>query len=74
MLLRRTVIVDEPLAFQTRRFEAARAAESGLQILSLPQVAARLAGGLLSPITLNLLDPAIRDALDEGKFAELESV
>ena len=41
----RTAVVDGPLAHQVRRAAAARANECGLQILTLPQLAARLAGG-----------------------------
>jgi len=57
-----------------RRLAAARAGQCGLQIFSLPQVAARLAGGFLYSITPEVLEPAIRAAIDEGGFAELASV
>ena len=43
-------------------------------ILNLPQVAARLAGGFAIPASADLLEPAIREALDEGGFDELERV
>ena len=73
MPFRRTAIVEGPLAFQMRRLEAARAGESGLQLFNLPQLAARLAGGFLYPVPSELLEPAIKVALDEGGFAELDS-
>jgi hypothetical protein len=57
-----------------RRLAAARAGQCGLQIFSLPQVAARLAGGFLYSITPEVLEPAIRAVIDEGGFAELASV
>jgi RecB family exonuclease len=57
-----------------RRAEAARANECGLQILNLPQLAARLAGGFAAPVTVEQLDLAIRWALEEGGFVELEGV
>jgi PD-(D/E)XK nuclease superfamily len=57
-----------------RRLTAARVGQCGLQIFNLPQVAARLAGGFLYPITPELLEPAIQAALDKGGFAELDSV
>ncbi|AND92932.1 blr8087 [Bradyrhizobium diazoefficiens USDA 110] len=57
-----------------RRAEAARANECGRQIVNLPQLAARLAGGFSAPVTLEQLEHAIQRALDEGNFAELESV
>ncbi len=71
---RRTAVVEGPLAFQTRRLAAARANDSGLQILNLPQVAARLAGGFLYPVTPDLLEPAIKLAIEQGGLAELDSV
>jgi len=69
-----TAIVEGPLAFQMRRAVAARANECGLQILNLPQLAARLAGGFTCPVTTEYLNPAIQRALDEGGFGELEPV
>jgi PD-(D/E)XK nuclease superfamily len=70
----RTAVVEGSLAPHMRRAAAARANECGLQILSLPQLAARLAGGFTASVTAEVLDPAIRRALDEGNFVELESV
>jgi hypothetical protein len=71
---RRSVIVEGPLAFRMRRIDAARQAEAGVQIMSLPQLAARLAGGFTRPARSEDLDPAIRSALEAGGFAELESI
>jgi len=70
----RTAVVEGSLASQMRRAAAARANECGLQIMNLPQLAARLAGGFTAPVTAEVLDPAIRRALDEGGFVELEAV
>jgi PD-(D/E)XK nuclease superfamily len=70
----RTAVVEGSLAFQMRRFAAARANECGLQILSMPQLAARLAGGFTVPVTAEHLEPAIQQALDRGEFTELERV
>jgi hypothetical protein len=53
-----------------RRFAAAQANDCGLQILNLPQVAARLAGGFAIPASADQLEPAIREALDEGGYAQ----
>src|ERR1700730_1156227 len=69
---RSTAIVEGPLAHHMRRVAAARNAETGLQILGLSQVAARLAGGFSTPVTAELLEPAIRNALEEKGFSELE--
>jgi len=73
-MIRRTVIVEGPLAFNMRRIAAAREAEAGVQIMSLPQLAARLAGGFARPARSEDLDPAIQSALEAGGFAELESI
>jgi hypothetical protein len=57
-----------------RRIAAARRGESGVLIITMPQLAARLAGGFTRPAQSQDLDPAIRDALEAGDFAELESI
>lgn len=71
---RRTVVVEGPLAFRMRRIAAALAAEAGMQITTLPQLAARLAGGFVRPARSQDLDPAIRSALEAGGFIDLESI
>jgi hypothetical protein len=71
---RRTVVVEGPLAFRMRRIAAARRAEAGVQIMTLPQLAARLSGGFTRPARSQDLDPAIRSALEAGGFADLESI
>jgi len=71
---RRTIIVEGPLAFRMRLIAAARQGEAGVQIMTLPQLAARLAGGFTRPARSEDLDPAIRSALDAGGFAELERI
>jgi hypothetical protein len=71
---RRTVVVEGPLAFRMKRIAAARRAEAGMQIMTLPQLAARLAGGFIRPARSQDLDPAIRAALEAGGFADLERI
>lgn len=71
---RRTIVVEGPLAHRMRRFVAAKNREQGVQVLSLPSLAARLAGGFARPAESIDLDNAIRLALDEGGFAELETM
>lgn len=71
---RRTVVVEGPLAFHMRRIAAAREAEAGTHIMTLPQLAARLVGGFTRPALSQDLFPAIRVALDAGLFADLESI
>ena len=71
---RRTVLVDGPLAYRMRRTHAARAGDVGVQILTLPSLAARLAGGFRRPVEPIELDGAIRAALDEGGLGELQKI
>jgi hypothetical protein len=71
---RRTIIVEGPLAYRMRRLAAARRAEAGVQIMTLPQLAARVAGGFTQPARSQDLDPAIRAALEAGGFADLERI
>jgi len=42
--------------------------------MTLPQLAARLAGGFTRPARSEDLDPAIRSALEAGGFTDLESI
>ena len=59
---RRTVVVHTKLAGHMARVAAARASENGVQIMTMGQLAARLASGLLRPV-----DPdALREALRRG--------
>src|ERR1700732_1938966 len=71
---RRTVVVEGPLAFRMRRLAAARGSETGLQIVTLPLLATRLAGGFRRPARSQDVEPAIRLALDAPGFAELEAI
>ncbi|RRH90105.1 hypothetical protein EH240_33415 [Mesorhizobium tamadayense] len=73
-MIRQTVVVEGPLAFRMRRIAAARRGETGVQILTMPQLAARLAGGFTRPARSEDLDTAVRAALEAGGFAELESI
>ena len=69
-----TTVVEGPLAFAMRRYTAACAGEIGLQILGFAQLAARMAGGFIRPITPDILEPAIQDALAQKGFEEIERV
>jgi hypothetical protein len=70
---RRTIIVDGPLAFHMRRLEATRAGEIGVEIVSLPLLAARLAGGFVRPALAADVEHAIRGALEVGGFDQIEA-
>ena len=67
----RTLVVEGPLALRTERLAAARRREIGLQILTLPLLAARLAGGFARPASSADLAPAIEAALEEVPLATL---
>jgi PD-(D/E)XK nuclease superfamily len=71
---RRVIVVDGPLAFRMRRLEAARAGHTGLEVTTLPQLAARLVGGFCRVADRAVLSPAIATALNQGGFAEIETV
>ena len=71
---RRTRVVEGRLAFRMCRVQATRHSESGVQIMTLPLLAARVAGGFTRPARLQDLEPALRAALDHGGFAELEDI
>jgi hypothetical protein len=71
---RRVVVVDGPLAFRMRRVRAARDGDLGQEILTIPQLAARLAGGFSRPADEELLYPAISRALAQDGLTELAPV
>jgi hypothetical protein len=56
------------------RVQAARAGESGVQILTMGQLAARLAGGLLRPIDPDDLKIAVRESPVTVQLGELEPI
>ena len=69
-----TVVVDGPLALRMRRLDAAREGATGRDILTLPLLAARLAGGFIVPASQEILYPAIRQALDAGGYEDIGKV
>lgn len=71
---RQTHIVEGPLALRTQRLLAARQAALGRDVITLPQLAARLAGGFKAAAGAEELFPAIRASLLEGGFRELDVV
>ena len=71
---RRVIVVEGPLAFRMRRVQAARDGDLGLEILTIPQLAARLAGGFSSPADEEVLYPAISRALAEEGLTDLAPV
>jgi hypothetical protein len=57
-----------------RRLLAAKGCEHGLQIMPLPALGARLAGGFIRVAQEADVEPAIQSAVDAGGFAELEAI
>lgn len=74
MQVRRTAVVHTILAGHMIRVYAARRNEVGVQVMTMGQLAARLAGGLLQPVDLNVLAGAVSDALPEVDMGELEPI
>jgi PD-(D/E)XK nuclease superfamily len=71
---RRVIVVEGPLAFRMRRFQAAQDGDLGLEVLTIPQLAARLAGGFSRPADEEVLYPAISMALAEDGLTVLAPV
>ena len=74
LVTRSTFIVDGPLALRSQRLAAAREGAIGRDILTLPLLAARLAGGFIAPVGTDVLFPAIQGALADGEFQDIASV
>lgn len=72
--LRHTLIVHDKLADHMARVAAARRGDHGVEILTMGQLAARLAGGFFRPIDSEDLREAVRGALDETNLDELDSI
>lgn len=74
MLHRRLIIVDSPLATRMARADAARKGELGTEILTLPLLAARLAGGFFRPADHVWLTEAVSKALQADALGDLEPI
>jgi hypothetical protein len=73
-MIRSTLVVDGPLALRMQRLEAAREGAIGREIMTLPLMAARLAGGFAAAAGSDVLYPAIQAALAGGGFRALGAV
>ncbi len=71
---RRTFVVYTNLSGHMIRVEAARNGDSGLQVMTMGQLAGRLAGGFLQPIDPEILQDATRIALASSSLGELEGI
>ena len=73
-LTRSSLIVNGRLAMRQARLAAARNHRHGLQIMTLEQAAARLAGGFVRPIDDASLRAAVQAALPETSLGELDNI
>jgi hypothetical protein len=71
---RRVDVGDGPFAFRMTGYRAACANEVGLEILTLPLLATRLAGGFRRPADRETLATAAARAPEDGGFAHLDVV
>jgi hypothetical protein len=72
--LRRSVVVHTNLAGHMLRVQFARRSENGVQVLTMGQLVARLAGGLLRPVDPDVLLETAREALPAVSMGELEPI
>lgn len=71
---RLTIVVPDRLSMRARRLAAARAARHGTQVISFPQLAARLAGGFIQPVDDDALCRAVRACLAEVDLGDLDPI
>jgi hypothetical protein len=74
MSQRRTIVVQGTLAYGMRRLQAATRGESGINLVTLPQLAAELAGGFLHLAPNEAIETLIKERLVAGGFQDLEDV
>jgi PD-(D/E)XK nuclease superfamily len=71
MTARRTIVVHTRLAGHMARVDAARRKASGVQIMTMGQLAGRLAGGFIQPIEADPLHEAVRDTIASTRLGDL---
>ena len=69
----KTVVVHNRYAWRSYRTKAAFESEQGLRLLTIEQLAARLAGGFLTPIDSDQLKSAVASAIKE-RLGELDAI
>ena len=74
MIKRHTVVLANRLAMRGHRLQAAREASQGCQIMTIEQLAARLAGGFCSPIDSDVLRTILRDVIPTAELTELGAI
>ena len=69
----KTVVVHNRYAWRSYRTKAAFDSEQGLRLLTIEQLAARLAGGFLTPIDSDQLKSTVASAIKE-RLGELDAI
>ena len=64
--MRRTLVIASRFASGQARFHAATEQLFGLQILTVPRLASRLAGGFVGPVDRETLQDLVKEALKGG--------
>jgi hypothetical protein len=72
--MRKTLVVHSRYAWRCYRTRAALAGEQGLQLFTIEQMAARLAGGFLQPIDHDECNAAVAAALGALPLGELDDI
>ena len=70
----RTIVTRPGLAYREQRLQAARHHAVGLRIVTVDQLAARLAGGFWEPPTWDALQEATRSAIKAGGLVEINKI
>jgi len=71
---RHTIVVPDRLAMRAARLAAARGGNHGVQIVSFPQLAARLAGGFVQSVDDDALCRAVSECIPKVDLGDLEAI
>jgi hypothetical protein len=74
MTARRTIVVHTTLSGHMIRVDAARSGANGVQVMTMAQLASRLAGGFLQPIDAEKLQEAVQTALAGSSLGEFDVI
>ena len=74
MTARSTIVVHTTLSGHMIRVDAARSGANGVQVMTMGQLASRLAGGFLQPIDAETLQEAVQAALAGSSLGEFDVI
>ena len=69
--MRKTLVIASRFASSQARFQAATEQILGLQILTVPRLASRLAGGFVCPVEREMLQDLVKEALRRSGFKSI---